>query len=138
MKNVFFLLAMCCAIFAHANTYNYLVFTNTVGTKTAFGVEGLTLNVDGTDLQVTNDDGTVDFVLTELLSMQFSIDQTATGVEGILNADAPVQVYSVTGASIGTYCSMVEAAKGLNAGTYVISSGNQSLTVVIKKGRTIQ
>ena len=132
MKNVFLLLALSIAMMSHASTYNYLVFTNQAGSTTSFAVSNLTLRVNGSDLQVTNDDGTVDFVLTELLSMQFSIDQTATGVEGILNADAPVQVYSVTGASIGTYCSMVEAAKGLNAGTYVISSGNQSLTVVIK------
>ena len=132
MKNLFLLLALGFAMMAHAGTYNYLVFTNQVGSTTAFSVSNLTLRVNGSDLQVTNDEGTVNLVLTELLSMQFSIDQTATGVEGILNADAPVQVYSVTGASIGTYCSMVEAAKSLNAGTYVISSGNQSLTVVIK------
>ena len=132
MKNLFLLLALGFAMMAHAGTYNYLVFTNQVGSTTAFSVSNLTLRVNGSDLQVTNDEGTVNLVLTELLSMQFSIDQTATGVEGILNADAPVQVYSMTGASIGTYCSMVEAAKSLNAGTYVISSGNQSLTVVIK------
>ena len=132
MKNLFLLLALGFATMAHAGTYNYLVFTNQAGSTTAFAVNNLTLKVNGSDLQVTNDEGTVNLVLTELLSMQFSIDQTATGVEGILNADAPVQVYSVTGASIGTYCSMVEAAKGLNAGMYVISSGNQSLTVVIK------
>lgn len=132
MKNLFLLLALGFAMMAHAGTYNYLVFTNQAGSTTAFAVNNLTLKVNGSDLQVTNDEGTVNLVLTELLSMQFSIDQTATGVEGILNADAPVQVYGVTGASIGTYCSMVEAAKGLNAGTYVISSGNQSLTVVIK------
>jgi hypothetical protein len=132
MKNLFLLLALGFAMMAHAGTYNYLVFTNQAGSTTAFAVNNLTLKVNGSDLQVTNDEGTVNLVLTELLSMQFSIDQTATGVEGILNADAPVQVYSVTGASIGTYCSMVEAAKSLNAGTYVISSGNQSLTVVIK------
>ena len=102
MKNLFLLLALGFAMMAHAGTYNYLVFTNQAGSTTAFSVSNLTLRVNGSDLQVTNDDGTVDFVLTELLSMQFSIDQTATGVEGILNADAPVQVYSVTGASIGT------------------------------------
>jgi hypothetical protein len=81
MKNVFFLLAMCCAIFAHANTYNYLVFTNTIGTKTAFGVEGLTLNVDGTDLQVTNTDGTVNLILIDLASMQFSNDKSITALK---------------------------------------------------------
>ena len=132
MKNLFLLLALSIAMLSHASTYSYLVFTNQSGTSTAFKVTNLTLKVNGTDLQVTNDAGTVSMVLTELASMQFSVDQTVTSVENVLNADAPVQVYSVTGASIGTYCSMVEAAKGLNAGTYVISSGNQSLTVVIK------
>ena len=34
MKNVFFLLAMCCTMLVHANTYNYLVFINTAGNKT--------------------------------------------------------------------------------------------------------
>ena len=132
MKNLFLLLALSIAMMAHAGTYNYLVFTNQAGSTTAFSVSNLTLKVNDSDLQVTNDDGTVNLVLTELLSMQFSIDQTATSVEGILNADAPVLVYSVTGTLLGNYSSMVEAAKCLNAGTYVISNGDQSQTVVIK------
>ena len=132
MKNVFFLLAVCCSLVAHASTYNYLVFTNTVGTKTAFGVEGLTLNVDGTNLQVTNTDGTVDLILTDLVSMQFSNDNSVTALEEVLNADAAVQVYSVSGALLGEYGSLMEAAQMLNAGAYVISNGSVTQTVVIK------
>ena len=132
MKNVFFLLAVCCSLVAHASTYNYLVFTNTVGTKTAFGVEGLTLNVDGTNLQVTNMDGTVDLILTDLVSMQFSNDNSITALEEVLNADAAVQVYSVSGALLGEYGSLMEAAQTLNAGAYVISNGSVTQTVVIK------
>jgi hypothetical protein len=132
MKNVFFLLAMCCAIFAHANTYNYLVFTNTVGTKTAFGVEGLTLNVDGTDLQVTNTDGTVNLILIDLASMQFSNDNSITALKEVLNADSAVQVYSVSGALLGEYDSLMEAVQVLNAGAYVISNGSVTQTVVIR------
>ena len=132
MKNVFLLLALSLGLMAHASTYNYLVFTNQAGSTTAFSVSNLTLEVNGTNLQVTNDAGTVSMVLTELASMQFSVDQTVTSVENVLNADAPVQVYSVTGSVLGTYGSMVEAAKSLQAGTYVISNGDQSQTVVIK------
>ena len=132
MKNVFLLLALSLGLMAHASTYNYLVFTNQAGTTTAFKVNNLTLEVDGTDLQVTNDAGTVSMVLTELASMQFSKDKTVTGVQDILHADAPVQVHSVSGVFMGTYNSMIDAAKCLNMGTYVISSGNQSQTVVIK------
>ena len=131
MKNVFFLLAMCCTMFVHANTYNYLVFTNTAGNKTTFHVEGLRMNVDGSTLQVTNASGTVDLVLTDLQSMEFSADGT-TSLENVLNADAAVQVYSVTGASLGSYSSMQEAAKSLNAGTYVISNGSVTQTILVK------
>lgn len=132
MKNVFLLLALSIGLMAHAGVYNYLVFTNQAGTTTAFEVSDLTLKVNGSELQVSNDDGTVNFVLTDLKSMQFSIDKTPTSVENVLNADAPVQVYSVTGAWLGSYGSMLEAAKCLNVGTYVISNGDQSQTVVIK------
>jgi hypothetical protein len=132
MKNLFLLLTLGFAMMAHASTYNYLVFTNQAGTTTAFEVSNLTLKVNGSELQVSNADGTVNLVLTELVSMQFSIDKTATSVENVLNADAPVHVYSVPGAWLGSYGSMLEAAKCLNVGTYVISNGYQSQTVVIK------
>ena len=132
MKNLFLLLALGFAMMAHAGTYNYLVFTNQSGTATSFAVRNLTLQVNDSDLQVTNDDGTVNLVLTDLASMEFSADKIVTGVEGVLNADTPVQVYSVTGASLGTYNSMVEAAKCLQAGTYVISNGDQSQKIVVK------
>ena len=132
MKKIFFLLALGFTMMAHADTYNYLIFTNQAGTTTAFKVNNLTLEVNGTDLQVTNDEGTVTLILSELVSMQFSVDKTVTGVENILHADAPVQVHSVTGVLMGTYNSMIDAAKYLNTGTYVISNGNQSQTVIIK------
>ena len=132
MKNVFLLLALSIAMMSHASTYNYLVFTNQTGSTTSFAVSNLTLKVSGSDLQVTNDDGTVNLLLTDLATMQFSIDRVATSVESILNADAPVHVYSVAGASMGTYGSMVEAAQSLQAGTYVISDGSVKQTVVIK------
>jgi hypothetical protein len=132
MKNVFLLLALSIGMMAHAGVYNYLVFTNQAGTTTAFEVSNLTLKVNGSELQVSNADGTVDLVLTELASMQFSADKNATGVEDVLNADTPLQFYSVTGTLMGTYTSMVDAAKCLTPGTYVISGGSQTQTVVIK------
>lgn len=132
MKKVLLLLAVCSAMMTHASTYNYLVFTNTEGTNTAFNVKNLTLNVEDGTLQVTNADGTVSLLLTALKSMQFSEDGTVSAVENILNADAPVQVFSVSGTSLGVYGSLMEAAQMLNAGAYVISNGSVTQTVVIR------
>ena len=132
MKKIFLLLSVCCAIFAHASTYNFLVFTNAEGTKTAFGVKNLTLNVVGDTLQVTNADGTVNLILAGLASMQFSNENIATDLEDVLNADAPMQVFSLSGTSLGVYGSLMEAAQTLNAGAYVISNGSVTQTIVVK------
>lgn len=132
MKKVFLLLSVCCAIFAHASTYNFLVFTNTEGTNTAFSVKDLTLKVEGSDLLITNAEGTVSMLLTAMKSMQFSEDGTVSAVENILNADTSVQVFSVSGTSLGVYSSLMEAAQMLNAGAYVISNGSVTQTIVVK------
>ena len=132
MKKVFLLLAVCLAMMTHASTYNYLVFTNTEGTNTIFNVKNLTLNVDGSTLQVTNADGTVSILLTALKSMQFSEDSIISAVENVLNADAAVQVYSVSGSLLGSYGSLMEAAQTLDAGAYVISNGSVTQTIVVK------
>ena len=132
MKKVFLLLAVCLAMMTHASTYNYLVFTNTEGTNTIFSVANLWLNVDGSDLQVTNADGTVSILLTALKSMQFLEDSIISAVENVLNADAAVQVYSVSGSLLGSYGSLIEAAQTLDAGAYVISNGSVTQTIVVK------
>ena len=132
MKKVFLLLAVCLAMMTHASTYNYLVFTNTEGTNTVFSVANLWLNVDGSDLQVTNADGTVSILLTALKSMQFLEDSIISAIENVLNADAAVQVYSVSGSLLGSYGSLMEAAQTLDAGAYVISNGSVTQTIVVK------
>lgn len=132
MKKVFLLLAVCTTMMAHASTYNFLVFTNTEGTNTAFSVKDLTLKVEGSDLLITNAEGTVSMLLTAMKSMQFSEDGTVSAVENILNADTPVQVFSVSGTSLGVYSSLMEAAQTLNAGAYVISNGSVTQTIVVK------
>lgn len=132
MKKVFLLLAVCCAIFAHASTYNFLVFTSTEGSKTAFGVKNLTLKVEGSDLLITNAEGTVNLILAGLASMQFSNENIATDLEDVLNADEPVQVFSLSGTSLGVYGSLMEAVQTLNAGAYVISNGSVTQTIVVK------
>lgn len=120
------------AVCANAGTYKYLEFTSTSGTKTVFNVANLTLVVSGNNLQVTNVDGTFNLTLVDLASMQFSLTNTGTALENILNADAEIHVSTITGVSLGTYSSLVEACQSLTTGIYVISNGNQSQSIVVK------
>ena len=133
MRKILLMTAVAlCAILAQAETYSYLVFTNTAGTTTAFSVPNLTLTVEGSNLQVKNDEGTVNLVLADLAAMQFSATGTLTAVENVLLGDEPVQIFSVSGVRIGSFGSLLEAAQQLSAGAYVISNGKNSQTIVVR------
>lgn len=134
MKKMFLMALLVCAGMVQAGEYAYLVFTNAEGTTTALSATNLTMTVNGTQLDVTNDEGTVNFTLTELASMQFSTnaEQAGEGIENILNADLPVTVFGINGTSYGTFDNLVQAAQQLGAGAYVISNGKNAQTIIVK------
>ena len=117
---------------ARAGEYGYMVFTNTSAVTTALTVTNLSATVSGSTLVVTNDEGTVNFTLTELASMQFSATDSVTALENVLNGDQPVQVYSISGTAIGTFSSMLQATQQLGAGEYVISNGKNAQKIVVR------
>lgn len=125
---------LLCAGMAQAGEYAYLVFTNTEGTKTALSVSDLSMTVNGTQLEVTNAQGSVNFVLTDLAAMQFSVDgeTLVEGIDNVLNADAPVEVYTILGTKVGRYNNLLEAAGVLGKGSYVISNGKNAQTIVLQ------
>ena len=134
MKKMFLIALLVCTGMVQAGEYAYLVFTNAEGTTTALSATNLTMTVNGTQLDVTNDEGTVNFTLTELASMQFSTtaEQAGQGIENILNADLPVTVFGINGTSFGTFDNLVQAAQQLGAGVYVISNGKNAQTIIVK------
>ncbi|MBQ1858697.1 MAG: hypothetical protein II605_00925 [Paludibacteraceae bacterium] len=133
MRKIGMVLAMLvCTMMAQAGEYAYLVFTNTSGTTTALTVSNLSATVSGSTLVVTNDDGTVNFTLTDLAAMQFSKTDTLTALDNVLDGNQAVKVYSISGTSFGTFDNLVQAAQQLGAGAYVISNGKNSQTIVVK------
>ena len=126
------ILTLLCALGVYAGDYNYLVFTNTAGTTTAMDVTNLTMTVSGTSLQVSNSTENVSFALTDLAAMQFSTADTLTALGNVLEADKPVQVYTPTGLSLGTFESLRKAVSSLNKGVYVITDGTNSQTIILQ------
>ncbi|MBQ7192372.1 MAG: hypothetical protein IJS00_05820 [Paludibacteraceae bacterium] len=131
-RSLFLLMALLVAMLAKAVDYPYLVFTNTSGTNTVLSVSDMTLTVSGSELRVTNAEGTISFVLTELASMQFSKDGTLLALKEVLDADKPVQLFTLTGQSVGIYDNLKDAVQRNNAGVYVIKQGTKSQQIVIK------
>ena len=122
---------MVCSI-VHATEYRYMVFSTTSGANIVLSVTNLTAEVNGTQLEISNADGTTRLVLTDMRSMQFSEDGEVSALEDVINADQPIQVYSISGTLLGRYENLVQAAQRLSTGAYVISNGNNTQTIVVK------
>ena len=134
MRKLILMFLLVCAGMVQAEEYAYLVFTNTEGTQTALTVTNLTITVNGAQLDVTNDDGTVNFSLTELASMQFRTEGgELAAVENVLDGDAPVRVFSILGTSLGEFENLVQAASSLTHGVYIITDGKRSVKINIHK-----
>ncbi len=134
MKKIYAFLAACMLFVSiQAADYSYLVFTNTSGVNTIVSLSDITFSLTDTGLQVTNESGTVSFTLTDLSSMQFSVDGTvASGIDNVIKADAPVDVYLVDGLRIGSFDSLIDAVSALDEGVYVVSDGTNSQKIIVK------
>ncbi len=134
MRKIIFMFLLVCAGMVQAGEYAYLVFTNTEGTKTALSVSNLTMTVNGAQLDVTNDDGTVQFTLTDLAAMQFSVDgeNLEEGIENVLNADQPVTVFAISGVALGAFDSMIQAVQQLDKGLYIMVQSGKSQKLIVR------
>lgn len=133
MRKMVLLMTVCCALMAQAGEYAYLVFVNQNNDTTALSVADMTLNVSENNLSVTNAEGTVNFTLTDLQFMQFMTEQGQLArLDNVLNANAPMDVYTVLGVKVGRYNSLPEAATVLGKGSYVITNGKNSQTIILK------
>jgi len=135
MQKIGMVLALLvCAVMAQAGEYAYLVFVNQQNDTTALSVTDMTLSVNENSLTVTNAAGTVNFTLTDLQFMQFMTEegQMAMRLDNVLDANAPIDVYTILGIKVGHYNSLLEAAGVLGRGSYVITNGKNSQTIVLQ------
>ena len=135
MRKIGMMLAwLVCTGMAQAGEYAYLIFVNQNNDTTALSVTDMTLKVNDNSLTVTNAEGTVNFTLTDLQCMQFMTEegQMAPRLDNILDANEPIEVYSILGVKIGHYNSLPQAAGVLGKGSYVITNGKNSQTIVLQ------
>ena len=85
------------AMFASAETYNYLKFTRTNGSTVTYSVEGLKLTYDNTNVTITNAEGTATIALAEVQDMYFSNEAGGSDfIRGDVNNDSNVNITDVT------------------------------------------
>lgn len=121
-----------------ADDYPYLMFQTADGSTTAVTASDLTITFSDGKLIATNAEGTQTLNLTNLSKMYFSATGDANAIEdvkadGQLNmSQEPVEVFTLTGISIGKYDTLQQAKSSLSQGIYVVKSASRTLKIAVK------
>lgn len=132
-KLILLLTATVLTMSAHAYDYPYLTFQNSDGTQTSVSVESLSITVNDGNLVCTNSDGTTNISIAELSKMFFSTDGTPTGISAVsTKTSGDVEIYTLTGISLGKFQSLSQAKDNLNSGIYLIKSDTGTSKIAIR------
>lgn len=121
------------AMGAQAGDYTHLTFQKTDSTTLALDVTSLTMTFSGGQLLATNTQGTYSLTLADLAQMFFSNGSTM-GVAGVAAdaASAPVTVYTLTGASLGTYDRLSAFTRQAPKGVYIVKSNGRTFKTTVR------
>ena len=117
--------------------FPYLTFVGSDGTVTSLEVESLEMTVteDG-NLVAVNGDGSKTFTLTSLAKMYFSTgdESTASGISltETESADNEVEVFTLTGISLGKFADSAKAKESLEHGVYILKSKSQTFKITVR------
>jgi len=121
-----------------ADDYPYLMFQTADGNTIAVTASELTITFADGKLIATNAEGTQTLTLTDLSKMYFSTTGDANAIEDV-KADGPtdmsqepVEVFTLTGISIGKYDTLQQAKSSLSQGIYVVKSASRTLKIAVK------
>ncbi len=122
---------------ADTYTYPYLAFQRGDGTIVSIGVESLGMTISDGYLYAVNDQASKSFVVADLTRMYFSAEDTGTGVptsiDELNTADnGPAQVYTPSGAFVGTYSTLNAATAAAKGGVYIIRQNGKTLKVIAR------
>ena len=114
-----------------AESYPYLTFELTDGTKVSVSVSSLTLTVNGTTLKA----GSQTFTISNLSKMYFSsTDETsgATAIDELTAEDLEgKEIYDLNGHKIELQITNYELPK-LPRGVYIVKSKNKTCKIVVR------
>ena len=132
-KKLLLLSAMVCVSLGMFADYSALTFTDNTGERFSINTENLVITVADGQLQAVSGDNQMQFVLTDLASMEFTNEDTS-GVEAVNAVSGGVTLYSVDGSVAGTFSSLDQAKSRLPEGVYVVTLADGGiLKIYIKK-----
>lgn len=132
-KLVLLLLAICLVNCVRAYDYPYLTFQTSDGSRMSLSATSLVMSVGEGNLIVTNSDLSQIFVLSNLTKMYFSTSAETTGVNSVENeVGGEVEVFTLSGLSVGRFSGMKDAQMHLPRGIYVVKSSQGVHKIAVK------
>lgn len=130
-KYIIPVLMAVCAVGAHADSFNWLVFRTADGVEQPIGLADLVITFEDGELRATSQDESLAIPLATLKSMAFSNGES--GIESVVThlPEGRVTVFNAEGQSVGMYESATEAFARLAAGVYIIKAENGLTTKIM-------
>lgn len=116
---------------AAAAEYLEMAFELADGTVKSVSAASLAMTFVGGNMVAENAAGRLEIPVSELRRFYFTGAQSSVAEVGMV-ADEAVEVYSVTGMSMGRYSSEADARADLPAGLYVIKSASRIFKTVVR------
>lgn len=102
--------------------YNFMVFNYSNGEAVAIQADGLSITVEGNQLEITNSKGeSLSIEASALASMQFTNTDPA-GIKDILSVGQEITVFNLEGICVGKFESIDHARNSLAQGIYIIKN----------------
>lgn len=119
---------------ANAENYSYLTFQSLDGSKISIGVESLTMTFSDGKLLVSNGTESQELPLEQLGCMFFSNENVNTGISEVSaeKKSELVQVYTLSGGSLGTFSNLQQWYKTAKVGVYVVNNNGKIQKIAVK------
>lgn len=115
-----------------AEDYPYMMFQTHDGTVQTLASASLTITFSNGNMVVSNGTESKVIALTDLSKMFFTSDPASVEATQTETMNEPVEVFTMTGISMGKYESMKQAQATLERGIYVVKSKNKTLKITVK------
>lgn len=117
--------ALLCGCMASAESFEFIQFTTSDGSKTTVNASGLKIAVNGSQIVVTNSESKeLSYNINDLVSMTFTNESGITDVN--VSDGETFVLFDINGMNLGEFDSLIDASTKLPYNTYIIRKNDGS------------
>lgn len=131
-KTVIILFTLLGIATIQAEDYPYMMFQTNDGNVLTMASASLTITFSDGNMVASNGSESKTVALTDLNKMFFASNPASVETTQTEEVNEPVEVFTVTGISVGKYENIQQVQATLERGIYVVKGKNKTLKIVVK------